>query len=130
MNLSEGRKVGGTFHASAEKLSDMGLIGVFLKTLIKSVHMTALGYHVYDVPIALKRQGRDPHEDEGGVTGFAVLSTSHVTLHTWPTEGVAAFDAYSCRDFSEKTVRALLVDFFEAHDLSIYDLTFSLTPKS
>jgi len=35
---------------------------------------------------------------EGGVTGFAVLSESHVSVHTFPETGFAAFDLYCCRE--------------------------------
>lgn len=37
--------------------------------------------------------------DDGGVTGVAILSTSHVSIHTWPLTNRFAFDLYSCRDF-------------------------------
>jgi spermidine synthase len=36
----------------------------------------------------------DPH----GVTGVVVLSTSHISVHTWPEYGYAAFDVFSCSD--------------------------------
>lgn len=33
-----------------------------------------------------------------GVTGVVVLSTSHISVHTWPEYGYAAFDVFSCSD--------------------------------
>ena len=32
----------------------------------------------------------------GGVTGVAVLAESHITVHTWPERGFAAFDVFMC----------------------------------
>ena len=34
--------------------------------------------------------------DGGGVTGVAVLAESHITVHTWPERGFAAFDVFMC----------------------------------
>ncbi|GGZ11508.1 adenosylmethionine decarboxylase [Novosphingobium colocasiae] len=37
------------------------------------------------------------HFGEGhGVTGFAVLAESHISIHTWPEAGVAAVDLFVC----------------------------------
>jgi S-adenosylmethionine decarboxylase len=33
----------------------------------------------------------------GGITGLLVLSESHLTCHTFPERGFAAFNLYSCR---------------------------------
>ena len=32
----------------------------------------------------------------GGVTGVAVLAESHISVHTWPERGFAAFDVFMC----------------------------------
>jgi S-adenosylmethionine decarboxylase len=34
----------------------------------------------------------------GGVTGFVMLSESHLSCHTFPETGFAAFDLFCCRD--------------------------------
>jgi S-adenosylmethionine decarboxylase proenzyme len=31
-----------------------------------------------------------------GITGVLVLSTSHISIHTWPEEGYASLDFYTC----------------------------------
>ena len=33
---------------------------------------------------------------DGGVTGVALLAESHITVHTWPESGYAAFDVFMC----------------------------------
>jgi len=31
-----------------------------------------------------------------GVTGFALLAESHISIHTWPEKGVAKCDIFTC----------------------------------
>lgn len=38
---------------------------------------------------------------EGGITGVLLLSESHLTCHTFPERGFAAFNLYSCRPAQE-----------------------------
>jgi len=37
-------------------------------------------------------------EDGGGISGVAVLAESHISVHTWPEKGYAAFDVFMCGD--------------------------------
>lgn len=41
-----------------------------------------------------------------GITGFLLLSTSHISFHTWPEYGYVACDVFSCSsdDFTQKAV--------------------------
>ena len=32
----------------------------------------------------------------GGISGVAVLAESHISVHTWPEKGYAAFDVFMC----------------------------------
>ena len=36
--------------------------------------------------------------DPQGVTGFALLAQSHISIHTWPETNYAAIDVYTCGD--------------------------------
>jgi S-adenosylmethionine decarboxylase len=42
--------------------------------------------------------GSDFHnfEPNGGISGIAVLSESHISVHTWPEYNYAAFDVFMC----------------------------------
>ena len=47
--------------------------------------------------------------DRHGVTGFALLAESHVSIHTWPERGYAAVDIFLCgrRHDLDRALRAL-----------------------
>lgn len=36
------------------------------------------------------------HFDPQGVSGFLMVQESHFSIHTWPEEGYAAVDAFTC----------------------------------
>ena len=36
--------------------------------------------------------------DPQGVTGLALLAESHISIHTWPENGYAAVDVFTCGD--------------------------------
>ena len=38
------------------------------------------------------------HFSPTGISGVAVLAESHITVHTWPERGFAAFDVFMCGD--------------------------------
>ncbi|MBI2664374.1 adenosylmethionine decarboxylase [Candidatus Woesearchaeota archaeon] len=46
--------------------------------------------------------------DRGGVTGFVILVESHMAIHTFPEDGYATFDIFSCKDFDIKYAVDLL----------------------
>lgn len=69
---------------------------------------------------------RHAHQFEpSGVTGFLLLSESHLSIHTWPEHGSAAIDIFCCflapggkkaaLEKAEKT-KQQLVDLFKAKE--------------
>ena len=42
--------------------------------------------------------------DPQGVTAVALLSESHISIHTWPEHGYAAVDAFTCGDHCDPEV--------------------------
>lgn len=38
-------------------------------------------------------------QDEGGTTGIVVISTSHISIHTWQLRNFFQLDVFSCKDF-------------------------------
>jgi S-adenosylmethionine decarboxylase len=47
-------------------------------------------------------------QPNGGISGVAVLAESHISVHSWPEAGYAAFDVFMCGDSEpEKAVDVL-----------------------
>ena len=61
------------------------------------------------------------HEFEPiGVTYFAVISTSHFSIHTWPEYGYAAIDIFSCKDEVVDGISEKLKELFEAERIELH----------
>lgn len=58
-----------------------------------------------------------------GVTGVALLAESHITVHTWPELGFAAFDAFMCGDADPWAVVDVLAKAFDTTDIKVRSLT-------
>lgn len=45
-----------------------------------------------------------------GVTGVVLLAQSHITVHTWPERGYAAFDVFMCGDCDADRAAAVIAE--------------------
>ena len=43
-----------------------------------------------------------------GVTGFLLLAESHISVHTWPEEKLAAIDIFTCGNMDEEVALTVL----------------------
>ncbi len=60
------------------------------------------------------------HEFEPiGVTYFAVITTSHFSIHTWPEYAYAAVDIFSCTDTVVEGIADMLKEEFGAEDVKL-----------
>jgi len=115
-NTATGRHllVTGFFHPDfREKANDEVYLSTLLNRLIKEVKMEILK-PAQMVTVDLSPEDASSPKDCGGVTGFtvghAILSTSHVSIHTWPLHDRLSFDLYSCKDFDPHKVVSVLQD--------------------
>jgi len=48
-----------------------------------------------------------------GVSGYVLIAESHISIHTWPTDGYASVDIYTCGDkaFPQKAADELIKSF-------------------
>jgi S-adenosylmethionine decarboxylase len=70
----------------AEGLNDRERIETALIDAVKEAGATLLHIHLHTF------------EEGGGISGVAVLAESHISVHTWPEKGYAAFDVFMCGD--------------------------------
>ncbi len=79
------------------KLRDVRALAALFETLVVELDLKVVGtpqWHVFPSP--------------GGVTGLALLSESHLAVHTFPEHRYAALSIYSCRPRAVPDVEALL----------------------
>ncbi len=108
-------------------LENAETIETALRELVALLGMRLLGApHLYEVETEIAKLGVEPFEDEGGVTGICVLSTSHCSIHTWPLRPFFVMDVYSCRDFDPALVEQHLAKALGAYDIQITDVSFAL----
>lgn len=58
-----------------------------------------------------------------GITYFAVISTSHFSIHTWPEYGYAAVDIFSCSDVVAEGISQKLKELFGAKKITFRQIT-------
>jgi S-adenosylmethionine decarboxylase len=68
-----------------ENLRDIDLLSALFQRLINELNLQVVGevkWHRFPAP--------------GGITGFALLSESHLACHTYPEYGLATINLYCC----------------------------------
>lgn len=48
-----------------------------------------------------------------GITGFLLLAESHISVHTWPEEGLATVDIFTCGPMDTTLILAQLRNHFQ-----------------
>jgi S-adenosylmethionine decarboxylase len=84
-----------------EKLNDLQLAYEVLDKLPEQIDMVKVS-----PPILF------PYE--GGITGFVVIATSHIAIHTFPDDKCAFLDVFSCKDFDVDGAAEYLIEHFAA----------------
>jgi S-adenosylmethionine decarboxylase len=125
--MSHGRHVKVLGRGAPDLLGNAKVVETTLRELIGILGMRMLGEpHLYEVETEIAKLNVEPFEDEGGVTGVCVLSTSHCAIHTWPLRPYFVMDVYSCRDFDPSAVEQHLSARLGAYDVQVTDLSFAL----
>lgn len=70
----------------AERLDELDHIEMTLRDCVRAAGATLLHIHLHHFT------------PNCGVSGVAVLAESHISVHTWPERGFAAFDVFMCGD--------------------------------
>lgn len=91
----------------AEGLSDLDLMEETLRRCVEESGATLLHFHLHHFT---------PND---GISGVAVLAESHISVHTWPEAGYAAFDAFMCGDANPHACVEILAGAFGAGRVSV-----------
>jgi S-adenosylmethionine decarboxylase len=74
------------FGCDAARLRSAEALGAVFRAVVRDLGLKPLGapvWHVFPEP--------------GGITGFQLLTESHLSCHTFPEHGHVALDLYCCR---------------------------------
>ena len=85
----------------AEGLDDKDRIEQALRDAVTAAKATLLHIHLH------------VFEPGGGISGVAVLAESHISVHTWPERGYAAFDIFMCGEAEPRKALSVLKSAFD-----------------
>jgi S-adenosylmethionine decarboxylase len=91
-----------------ESLRDTKILAGIFESLVVTLKLNVVGtpqWHTFPGP--------------GGITGLALLSESHLGIHTFPEHGFAALSVYSCRTREAPDFESLLKSALGATDVAI-----------
>ncbi len=63
----------------------------------------------------------------GGISGVAVLAESHISVHTWPERGYAAFDIFMCGNAQPEKAIPILKQAFKPAKVTVGEQLRGLT---
>lgn len=67
-----------------------------------------MGPDFLEVPLDETKLQSDKFQDEGGITGMCVISTSHMSIHCWPIRKCFSMDVFSCKDFDANKAKEII----------------------
>ncbi len=85
----------------AEGLNNKDRIELAMRDAVERAGATLLHIHLHTF------------EPGGGISGVAVLAESHISVHTWPERGYAAFDVFMCGSADTRKALAALKSAFD-----------------
>lgn len=99
------------YGAPAAKLADVNLLYTVLSNLPGEIGMHRVGFpHIIQF---LKGQ-------IAGLSGFAFIIESHVSIHTYARKGFLSLDVYSCKKFNAGKVVRRITKIFGLKDVEVY----------
>jgi S-adenosylmethionine decarboxylase len=91
----------------AENLDNLQLMETALRAAVEVSGATLLHIHLHHFT------------PSGGISGVAVLAESHISVHTWPERGFAAFDIFMCGDAAPEQAIPVLKSAFNPGKLNV-----------
>ncbi len=89
----------------ASNLDNQELIETALREAIDVCGATLLHIHLHRFT------------EGGGISGVAVLAESHISVHTWPERGFAAFDVFMCGECDPEKALPVLRRYFRPGEM-------------
>ena len=93
----------------ARELDNPVLMEQTLRTCVEKAGATLLHIHLHRF------------SPSGGLSGVAVLAESHISVHTWPENGFAAFDIFMCGNTRPELAMKELKQTFAPETVSVVE---------
>jgi S-adenosylmethionine decarboxylase len=98
---------------NSEKLTEI------FKRLADALEMQIiLGPEFLEVELDPTKLQSDVFQDEGGITGMCVISTSHMSIHCWPLRKCFSMDVFSCKTFDADKAKSLVESLLDVEKMS------------
>lgn len=121
------RKIAGTHLIVDGYVKDPGVFSEpnmlkLFDTLVAALDMQYLTKPMA-TPVELEPEKLATDDDEGGVSYFCQITTSHIAAHTWELRGAIMLDVFSCKPFDYLTAFSVLDKYlgFEYYDARVVD---------
>jgi spermidine synthase len=98
------------YDCNREVLNNQSLLESILTQVAKNLEMKVLSSYFH------------PFQPQG-VTGMIALASSHISIHTWPEEGYASLDIYTCGEHDPMEQAEFLLHGIAAKSARIYSLS-------
>ena len=103
------------YHAGQARLADPAVLDRLLAGLI-----AALGMHPIHETV-LVEVGPKNRKDPGGLSGFAMIAESHISIHTFPRRRFASTDIFTCQpDLDTHLALRLVRDSLGSDDIDAF----------
>lgn len=92
-------------------LFNVDTLDKLMTDLAKSLEMDIIHGPLFkEVEIDESKLTGDKFTDEGGISGFCMISTSHISIHVWPLRKFFHMDIFSCKSFNDKSAVQIVYD--------------------
>ena len=99
-------------------LSDISKMSNIMVKLVGILGMEILLYPQF-LYVPVDELKLNTPEDDGGISGFCMVTTSHISIHTWPLRNRFSMDVFSCKDFDEVSATKFLQEQFGIIECSV-----------
>ena len=102
----------------SDAINDVEIVKTAMLDAVRAANATLLNIYVHEF-------------SPQGVTGVAVLSESHLSIHTWPEHGYVAADVFTCGETTKPRAAAeVLAERFAAEHSVVHELERGVLPQA
>jgi S-adenosylmethionine decarboxylase len=105
------------YDCSQERLEDLGFIRGLMLATAEHIGATIVGesFHTFSPQ---------------GVSGVVIIAESHLSIHTWPENGYAAVDIYTCGGLNPRVGCDYLAEHLQAQDTRLQEVIRGLPEET